>query len=188
MFTVKSTKLSKNLERMRSQFTGINKLSFKLVVPPEMIWWFWQEFGTAMYAERGTKAGNEVGYDVPNASNGDAKTLRFYDRTLGQFRLAKHTFVFGIPAHHMVTDSLPEIELTIKASIPKAFREADYDLNKIHDILLTEMMPKIKEIIREAFATKLDLPSRPNGRLEQSAADEFEQKATIETNTFNSTY
>jgi hypothetical protein len=184
MFTVQSTKFLPNLRGMRERFKGINQFSYKIVVPPEMIWWYWQEFGTALYAERGTKPGNEVGYDVTPINKG---ALKFYDRGAGDFRIAAKTFVYGIPPHHMVTDSLPEIEIEMKQSVMQAFREAEYDANKIHEILLTKMMPRIKEIIRQAFEIKLNLPSRPNGKLDQSAADEFEQKAEVKDNTFDST-
>lgn len=174
MFTVESGSFLNSLQKMQNSFQGLDVLSFDLVVPPEMVWWYWQEFGTALFAEKGTD--NPYGYTIVPKN---AKALRFYDRNVGDFRIAKEVFVYGIPAHHMVTNSLPEIRVTIKGYVAQAMKESGYDMLALKEILLTKMMPEIKEIVRQAFEAALDNSPRPGGKLDVPAAVEFENKATI---------
>jgi hypothetical protein len=174
MFTVESGTFLQNLRTMQVQAAGVNTLAFEIVVPPEMVWWYWQEFGTALYAEKGTD--NPFGYTVAPVHG---KALRFYDRGVGDFRITKETFVFGIPPHHMVTNSIPEIRVLMSTSVIEYLQSSNYDLNIVKQRMRTEMMPKVKEIVRRAFEVALDLSNRPGGKLDVPAHMEFDTKAII---------
>jgi hypothetical protein len=176
VFTVKSKLFVKQLQAMRERLHGANRLAFRIVVPPEMAWWYWQEFGTALYAERETS--NPTGYTIkPKAG----VALKFFDRGSGEFRFANEVFVYGIPAKHIVEESIPEIHIVVKHDAIQAFKQSGYNPHEMRDILLNNMMPKIKEIIKLAYEVKLSNTPRPGGRLEgTTAADEFEAKAVIE--------
>lgn len=143
-----------------------------------MFWWYYQEYGTALYAEKATD--NPVGYFVRPVG---AKALSFYDRAAGNVRLTPETFVFGIPAHHMITDILPEIRKEVCKIIGASLKE-DMSAEQVRTYMLSYLMPSLVEMIAEQFAVKLSLPIRPNGRLSeqadgaQTAADEFRLKAT----------
>lgn len=173
MFTIKSLQFLEQLKKMRSEFGSVNKVAFTITVPPEMVWWYWQEYGTALYAERSTS--NPVGYYVRPQ---EAQALKFYDRATGNFRITNETFVYGIPAHHMITDILPEIQQQIREISVEGMKQG-YNINNLHSYLETVGVPHIIQIISESFATKLDLPVREGGRIGGTAAEEFDQKVQI---------
>lgn len=180
MFTVKSTKFLNQLAKMREDFSGKRKVAFKLTVPPEMVWWYWQEFGTALYAEKGSSSGNEVGYFVRPV---EGKSLKFYDRSSGNFRITNETFVFGIPAHHMITDILPQIQDDLKQIVSEGLRQG-YTVETLESYLLEVGVPQIIQLVSQSFEDKLDLPIRPNGKLGGiSATQEFDQKVQFEVTT-----
>jgi hypothetical protein len=175
--TAKSTRLQAELQRRVASFPAGTTLAAKIVVPPEMIWWYWQEFGTALYAERGTLPGNEAGYHIPSPDNLDAHILVFQGRD-GQTVHVKHAFTYGIPAKHMVTTVLGDIRAEVARLLSTAI--GTYDITALHAALLEKVMPRVKEIIRGSFEANLSNFNRENGRLEATPADEFEAKATIE--------
>jgi hypothetical protein len=179
MFTVKSTRLKLTLRRLQQQWRSAGKIAAVIRVPPEMIWWYWQEWGTGVYAEKGTKPGNEVGYFVPAPENTEANILLFYNQD-GQLIYREEVFVFGIPAKHMVGSVEKDAREILKEGTRKALKERGYNPEALRSHLLDELMPRIKELIRRSFESNLSSEARDRGRLPVSPAEEFESKAKIE--------
>jgi hypothetical protein len=175
MFTIKSLNFLNKLAEMRQDFSSLHKVAFTITVPPEMAWWYWQEFGTALYAEKGSLSGNETGYFVRPQ---EGKALKFYDRAAGNFRITNETFVFGIPAHHMITDLLPVIREQITEIAAEGLKQG-YTLEGLRAYIEEAGVPHIVQMISDQFALKLDLPVRPNGRIGGTAAQEFDQKVQV---------
>jgi hypothetical protein len=177
MFTVRGTKFKQQLQTMQAEFSG-KRISAKITVPPEMLWWYWQEFGTASFAERGTTAPS--GYEVPSLANQvEGKYLYFVSRQDGAAHIRHSVFVLGIPAKHMVTLSIPDIQKRVKEDTAIALKQGGYDFNYLRDYFISQTMPAIKEIIRQSFQDQLATTTRETGRLDVTAAEEFEAKAEI---------
>lgn len=177
MFTVKGTKFKQQLQSMQARFSG-KRISAKLTVPPEMMWWYWQEFGTASFAERDTTAPS--GYEVPALANQvEGKYLYFVSRRDGAAHIRHSVFVLGIPARHMVTLVLPDVEALVKSDTATALKEGSYSFEFLHNYIITKTMPAIKRIIRQSFQDQLSNTVRETGRLDVTAADEFEAQAEI---------
>lgn len=181
MFTIKSQRVfDSKMEDLIAEWSLYKDIAAKIVVPPEMIWWYWQEFGTAAFAERSP---SYPGYDVPQNTD-PTITLRFQGRD-GKLVLTKHVFTTGVPAKHMVTSIQNDIRVYAFTRIREVLKASNYNPAGLEEALLTDIMVAAKDMITASFADNLsEHADRQFGRLQgATAADEFAQSATIESTT-----
>lgn len=177
MFTLKSQGVFQSkLDEMIAEWSLYQTIAAKITVPPEMIWWYWQEFGTASYAEASP---SYPGYTVPKVPD-PTITLRFQGLD-GSIILTKSIFTTGVPAKHMVTSVLNDIRRYAFTRVREVLKATNYSAIALEDLLLTDIMQYAKTIIIESFALNLsEHAGRQFGRLGSSTpAEEFTAKATI---------
>jgi hypothetical protein len=176
MITVKSNnEFNTTVSNLVSEWGLYRMIAAKIIVPPEMIWWYWQEFGTALYAERSP---SYPGYDVPSVPD-ISITLRFEGED-GRTILTKHVFTTGVPAKHMVTSIHDAIRQYAFTRIREVIKATQYNPAGLEQLLLEDIMPRVKDMIRDSFAENLhEHAGRQFGRLPIPPEEEFESKATI---------
>lgn len=154
-------------------------LAAQIIVPPDMKWWYWQEFGTAQRGDPGRASG--VPYDVLPV---DAKAIRFPDarvpNTADGSRVQAALYNQpGIPPKHFVTRSLAAIIFTAAMNFQEVGRKTQYDVEAIRTDLLTRTMVQAKDKITAAMAESLT-GVRIDGKLHGlPAAALFESNAQI---------
>lgn len=181
MFTAKSNNaFSQQVAELVSEWALYKVIAAKIVVTPEMVWWYWQEFGTAAFAERSP---SYPGYDVPSVPD-ISITLRFQGED-GRIVLTKHVFTTGVPAKHMVSSIQDDIRKYAFTRIREVLKATKYNPAGLEQVLLEDIMPRIKDMIKESFADNLnEHAGRQFGRLHGSTPEqEFENNATIVSTT-----
>lgn len=141
-------------------------ISVSLVVPEEMQWWYYQEFGTPS------------AYDIDPVS---AKELVFPDpaNPEGPRVHALHVHHPPIRARHMVSSVLTDIEEAIHSDFAEAATESGFDGEVIRQQIVYTTMERVKSLIAESFSERLP-GTRGDGRLlGQTAAEVFETDAEI---------
>ena len=160
-FSFQSTKFAAELQRrLESIAGGPRVMSGLLHVPPELAWWYWQEFGTA------------GPYDIDPVN---AKVLSW--PTPEGRAIAHHVKHPGIKPRRFVTDSLPEIRQKMAQDFMAVFTTFNPELYK--QALLTSTLPEAKKIIVSAIEDRLP-GTRIDGKLAgDTAANTFDSAATI---------
>lgn len=183
MIEFKSMKFMDELRRRRAEFSG-GPMVFRITVPPEMRWWYWNEFGTATFAEKGTD--NPGGYEI---SPTDAKIL-FFPRKNGEWVFRMSQWMEGIHPKHMITSINGELCNEAGRALMRALVQGHFKEESVRSMFMEVIMPRLKEMIKQSFEDNLDKyygsGGRPNnehssgGRLDQPAWQEFEQKAEVQ--------
>jgi hypothetical protein len=182
MIEFKSMKFLKELQRRRNEFAG-GPMVFRISVPPDMRWWYWNEFGTATFTEKDTS--NPDGYEI---SPTDAKLL-FYPRKNGDWVFSMSQWMQGIHPKHMITTITGEIGAEASRGLVKALVEGNFRQEAVRSMFLDVIMPRIRNMIRESFRENLDQyyaggrPYNENSSHEglgQPAWQEFDSKAEIQ--------
>lgn len=171
-------KLAEELQRRVNEFAG--RKSAVAIEAEGMDWWYFQEFGTATHAERGSP--NPSGYEIKPVNGG---SIRLPDIGAGPGDVRKVgppvTDVHpGVEPKHMVTRVLDEIRADVSARVVSAMQEGNYTFSPIQNSLI-DSMTSAKDTIRDSFAEQLEgIRTDPIGqKLEGSAADEFENRAEV---------
>jgi hypothetical protein len=174
MFAAKvvSTKFLAELKARAKSFKQ-RRISAVLTVPPDLRWWYWLEFGTALRGETGkTPTGYEKasGHPYPIVPV-DAPILSF-PTEFGQ-RFAMSVVHPGIRPRKSVTKAIPEIMEKAHVDIVNALITKGFRYSSIKDALVQKSLPRAKELIAENLLK--DAPNvRPDGRLEgDTAGDTF---------------
>lgn len=168
------------LKRRKASWVGA-KLASRIVVPPALQFWYWQEFGTAVGGRAGLTdpAGGASGHTY-SIYPVNAAALSWPDgqggRTVVHY-VQKHP---GTRSHHFVYRSLADIKAVACAEITKAFHEGQWKYGIVKSALNNKVMPQAVEII--AVNMERSLPgTREDGKLNGSlAADFFRGLATIQ--------
>jgi len=160
MFKFTSTKLAANLEALRQQYVGKN-LSAKVVVPPELSWWYYQEFGTVgPYSIRGVVLPATPEY--PEAKG---------------FPEVHHP---GVPARHFVRDSLQRIREESASTMVTALHGGDYAYSAANEVLFSTIMVNVIDTIAESMGQVLHQKGYEGSKLGgQQPEDVFKESATI---------
>lgn len=116
------------LERYK-KWLGVKYVGSRIVVPPTLAWWYWQEFGTATgysLPDMGSLAGTRVNL-APRGPTGKypilptdkEKLLRFPWQ--GKMIYKDSVSHPGITPSRSVTKTLPDVGATLCASVHEAF-------------------------------------------------------------------
>lgn len=192
MMKFTSTKLISNLEGVRDKLAG-RKMSARIVVPPDLDWWFYQEFGTATHFDTGSYAlpPNITEATLPSTTAPQGYTIPV--RYGGLLRLPI-TVEFpiaweGQSVHHpgvspkaFIRSILPDIHQIAVDAVVGALVTNEYSPDAVQDVLMQEVMPAIVTAITDSMsqvlgdAVERDTPGKL-GLTSPSAA--FESAVTI---------
>lgn len=168
------SKLSEALAQRRADWQQA-RLSARVTVPPELKWWYWNEFGTAARGDTSRGASGSA-YPIDPIN----KELLSFPTEEGQV-VAKHVDHPGIHPHRFVQNSLPGIMDFARVNIKGAFIRSHLEAEAVRIQLMEVVMPEaISEIARFMFfalpGTRMGEYSGLNG---QVASDVFEREAKI---------
>lgn len=158
----------------KSEWAKVNKLAGRISVPPELQWWYWQEFGTATRGDPGRSSGTT--YSIKPV---EASVLKFpwHGDTFYREQILAHP---GIPSHHFVTKSLHDILLIAAINLEHSFREKGYwSADAVRESLLRKTLPDA--IDRITLEMEKELPGvREDGKLKGATASQmFREKAFV---------
>ncbi len=163
----------RQIEARATKWRG-TKIAVRIKVPPELSWWYWQEFGTATRGDAGRASGKP--YDILPVN---AKALSFPgpngDRILtGSVR--DHP---GIKPRRLVESIRPEIRAQLLSKAHEAFKAGAGDQPALLKEAMFSGTEQAKTQIVESIADKLP-GTRADGRLHGgTAASAFEAAAQV---------
>lgn len=163
--TITSTKFLKELQARMASFAG-RAVSGVLVVPPELKWWVWLEYGTLPH-----------GIDPHHPP----EALRWFDAAGGAV-IRDHVNNPGIRPRAFVRKAMPTISSVMKAAVYAAFLENGFRYTAVR-VAVRDAMNDAKAVVVQSLAqetkttARTDKDARLPGRL---AAQEFAAKSTIE--------
>lgn len=182
-FTFKSLRFLDELQRRRTVFQPV---ASRLQVPPDLRWWYWQEFGTAISGEPGKASGHT--YEILPINS---RYLKFpdpegrYQSHAGLPSGDGYVRMFSVKAHpgvkptHIIRSVLEDIQQFAKRDILAELVRAGYDTSVVKAHLKSYTMDVIKSIIVRSISQNLT-GYRPDGRLGgKTAAQDFEERAFI---------
>jgi hypothetical protein len=156
------------------------KLSARITVPPELDWWYWNEFGTATKADPGRGSGHTYSIEPK-----DAKALAFpgANGTVITARVDAHP---GIKPSRSVAESRAQIDELLKSIVGQAVAQYADNPQEIQRVLHT-VAEQAVDIISDALSQNLNGvrnadPLFPNqmGKLHgQRPGDVFKQNASV---------
>ncbi len=169
-FSVKSNgNFLRQITRIRTEFS--KPISFRIVVPPDLRYWYWHEFGTATYTGGAPYQIKPVNADYlmwPDPSSPDG-----FHR---QYMVTAHP---GVRPRHMVRKVLDDIGRYTMREVMEALVHGGYKVSALRARLLEVSMPHVKSIIVQSIAQELP-GSRTDGRLEgRTAAQDFEVRSSV---------
>ena len=146
------------------------RITFRIQVPPELVWWYYQEYGTATRGEPGKASG--VPYDIKPLI---AKSLKIPAGD-GSFNFVKEVKDHpGIPARYSVKQILPELEEYCKEQL--------LAVSLLHNnISLEKVAKECAEHAILLIAESLDrnLNTSPDGKLDgKSPGSVFSELAKV---------
>lgn len=142
----------------------------KIVVPDDLKFWYFQEFGTA---SRGDAGGAAYSIDPIHANS-----LAFPGPG-GEKVFAKHVNHPGIPARHSVGKAMPQIEEDTAASITKALQSGAADDPSLLKVAVEQSTQNAKELIVQSMEQNIP-GTRADGKLlGRSAASVFDAEAQV---------
>lgn len=165
------------LKQRRQQFASI-KMAAQITVTPELAWWYWQEFGTAIRGDAGRASGRT--YDNPTGPTGFAFPDAIIPNAPGGYRVGEQLLNQpGIYGKHFVEQSIPSIMKFAGRNLMEAGHESGYNPVVMRTDLLTNTMPTAINIIANTIAGALP-GTRTDGKLHgDSAAGVFEREAKV---------
>jgi hypothetical protein len=162
---VTGTKFLQELQARRNSFSG-RAVSGVLVVPPELKWWVWLEFGTMPHAI-------DPGHP-PEA-------LRWFDAAGGAV-IRDHVNNPGIRPRAFVRKAMPTITSVAKAAVYNAFIQNGFRYTAVR-VAMRDAMNDAKAVIVQSLSqeTKTSARNDKDARIPgRTAAQEFASKSTIE--------
>jgi hypothetical protein len=169
----------------RAEFARVKQISGRICVPPELQYWYWQEFGTAV---GGT---NRVTPDPVGGASGSTYPIAPVNTNMLKFPWKGEDYYTslvknhpGVPPHHSVTKQLKVIkDLAIINLELASLAEGFLSVEGIMDSLLLKTLPQAINLISRQMEQDLT-GTRPEGRLGgQSAASDFNTKAFVKDTT-----
>jgi hypothetical protein len=145
-----------------------------LRVPPELSWWYWQEFGTAASGEEGRSSGHTYRIVPVNA-----RVLSWPDGQGGRVVRAEVPAHPGIKPRRAVRQVLPDIREEMASAVHQAFlHKAVDDPTRLSASFVTAMEDAKKRIV-ESMQTQIP-GTRQDGKLAgRSASQEFNDNAEV---------
>jgi hypothetical protein len=166
MFKFTSAKLVINLDKVKSNMAG-RKASARITVPPDMDWWFYQEFGTATHFNE-EKVEMPVGVAQIELPGTTAPSGYQITAKNGKLLRLPITIEFpeaweGFSVHHpgvspkaFIRRILPEIQKQSAEAMATALIESGYNITSVQEALMTEIMPAILADITNSMAEQLN--------------------------------
>lgn len=179
MFTVVRKKTPNSflevMRKRRSDWSAAGKIAARIVVPPDLRWWYWQEFGTAIGGRTRNvdSTGGASGSTYSIKPLGPGYPLKWPE---GMAWNVNHP---GVPSHHFVTRTLPDNLKLAAIKIIAAMDRSQWNVATVRDSLLGEVMPRVKENIVQMISITLTGTREDGKLLGQTAADDFDQRANI---------
>lgn len=189
MFRFKSLRLRSSLQQLASQYRG-KKIAARIVVPPNMSWWYYQEFGTATHnsGQSGSSENGITTQSVPASPHPDGypiypkngKTLSWPTDAGGHyfdFVIGERGFRFFVPWHPGVSPQgfvrrvLLDVQAMAQDRIANALFTGNYQFEAAHSALVDEVMPAAINIIANSMGESLD-GTRTDGKLSGAAAEQ----------------
>jgi hypothetical protein len=163
---------TKKLQTLVNKYQSKKVVGYRIEVPPELIWWYYQEYGTAVRGEPGKASG--VPYDIKPVI---AKALRIPQGN-GSFSFVREIKDHpGIPARYSVKKILPELEKYCKEQFAKP---GIIDDPKFLAKTSKECAEFAIKLIAESLDRNLDGIRRIDGKLEGDYPGEvFEKLAKV---------
>lgn len=168
-----------NLQQKMREWGSV-RISARIVVPPDLKWWYIQEFGSAI-------GGRTRQVDETGGASGETYEIHPINNTVLSFPgpggeqvtvpyVKKHP---GVPSHHFVTRTLPENLQIAEIKFIAAMDRSGWNVQTVKDSLIGETMPLVKQNIVQMI--EITLPgTRSDGKLSgATAAEAFESSATI---------
>jgi hypothetical protein len=166
MFTFKSTKLVPKLLELRSQYSGA-AVSARIVVPEDMKWWFYQEFGTATHFDSATvevppsvqvsdipATTSPEGYEIhpvnakairlPGFGAGPAQVVPFVGPPWTQVHP-------GVSPKAFIRKILSTVHAAATAQLAQGLIDGGYEIAGVRATLIDEVMPAIVDAIVESM-------------------------------------
>jgi hypothetical protein len=171
LFKFTGARFADEIRRRREAITG-RTLSARIRVPEELIWWYWQEFGTAT---RATDSERTAPYPIPGEDS-TSKGVAFEGRD-GGLVIRHRVWHPGVYPRAFVRMVIDEI-------VAGAWQDIADDLvhgrlAEAHEALLSKSLTRAKELIVESMAQQLT-GTRPDGKLGGASASEvFNTQAEI---------
>lgn len=159
------TRFLKELQARSDSFSG-RSISGVLVVPPELKWWVWLEYGTAAH---------------PIDPGHPPEALRWFDAAGGAV-IRDHVNHPGIRPRAFVRKAMPTITSVMKAAVYASMLQNGFRYTAVRTAVRSSM-EDAKAVIVQSLAqetkttARTDKDARLPGRL---AAQEFASKSTIE--------
>jgi hypothetical protein len=169
---IKSLQLLERLQQIKQRAASVGNIGVTLQVPDDLFWWVFLEFGTGRYRDENPTGGYEI-----TAIN--TKMLHFFEAATGKERFESSVFMPGIPAFHMITSIYDDILSYQRSFIAQTLIESNYDMEAVKELIVSKMMPKIKEMIIDSFSENLPNHERELGRLSVTATQAFEEGLEI---------
>jgi hypothetical protein len=190
MFRFRSKTLKAALQEKRNRFAG-RTLTARISVPPELRWWYFQEFGTASGLSSDVGAVEDgitiqpveasphpEGYSIP-PKNGN---MLSWPLTAGgnpdyfTFIINGRGYRFFVPWHPGVSPkgfvrrSLLDIRTQTADAFTFALLDSGFDFNTVRETLLSIVMPQVRNIIAANMGESLR-GTRDDGKLKGDAAE-----------------
>lgn len=159
-------------ERMvaRSQKWAIPPISARIFAPDDLIWWYWQEHGTA---SRGEAGGAPYPIDPVNA-----KALAFPDAQ-GKLVFRQHVEHPGIAPRHSVLKAIPDIEAQSRTKLAAALTDGGLDNPSTLQTAVTAAVTEAKAQIVTSMSENIP-GTRIDGKLAgDTAASVFDAEAEV---------
>lgn len=169
-WTVKSTQFIKELQNRQRSFKG-RKLSLKLIVPPEMRWWYFLEFGT-----RG-------GYEI--TPHNPPFALRWFNE-FGAPVVRDSVIHPGIRPRAFVRKAMDEIKTTSLRQIYAALQNEGFRYSTIKGVLDNQVSKSVKDIVVNSLAAETKTTARTDTGAKLpglTAAEAFQNRARVDVTT-----
>lgn len=158
------------IQQRAERWAAVKNVVANIHVPEDMIWWYYNEFGTANLGVKGGKT-----YPIPSVGT---TPMTFPDASGALITRLKVNHP-GIKASHMVGRIEEEIRSYLVHAVIELLPTGDFNPSTFKQGLLETIMVRVKELIKDSFATHLT-GIRPDGKLNgKSAAEVFDEQATV---------
>lgn len=140
MFTLKSNKLINRLTALSAALSG-RRPAARIVVPEELAWWYYQEFGTV------------GGYTIAAE---DGKFLRLPAAGIHPNPTFRDSVIHpGVSPKSYIRDILPEVYVVAARAATQALMESGYSADAVQSVLMGTVLPEIKERIADSMSRAL---------------------------------
>jgi hypothetical protein len=140
MIKFRGTKLAEELQRRIGKVAG-RRPAARIVVPEELAWWYFQEFGST------------GPYEIVARDGGVLRLPPTADYPHPTFRSSvMHP---GVAPKAYVREVLPDIQQMAAKEMTAAFVQSDYDPQAVQDVLMSRVMPDALDRICESMSKEL---------------------------------